>query len=117
MADNKTCGNCASYYEVRPIMGQGSCFFDELDEYGCSPLHDLHEEACENCEPKTITAEERCQQLEELAREMWKLISDIEREYPLILDPNRKPGGQIVYPRPSQEYAYRLEELGVIVDG
>ena len=103
MADKKICGNCASYYEVRPTMEQGSCFFDELDEYGCAPLHDGCEEACESWEPKPITAEERCQQLEQLAREMYRFV--VAHNTPDV------PGVDM------SGFAERLEELGVSLDG
>ena len=105
MADNKTCGNCASYYEVRPAMGQGSCFFDELDEYGCAPLHDGCEEACESWEPKPITAEERCQQLEQLAREMYKWCAGVTRR------------NWTIVPERVDAFREKLEELGVSLDG
>lgn len=56
--------------------------------------------------------EQRYQQLADVARDMLRLLKNIEREYPLLLDPNRRPGGQIVYPMLSDEYANQLEELG-----
>lgn len=58
------------------------------------------------------TLEQRCQQLEQVAREMLEFIEGIEREYPHMLDPNRKPGGQIVYPMSSEYFRNQLEELG-----
>lgn len=105
MNGNKTCGNCASYYEVRPVMEQGSCFFDELDEHGCAPLHDGSEEACENWEPRPITAEERCQQLEQLAREMCEWCTGVIRRNWTVV-PERVDG-----------FREKLEELGVSLDG
>ena len=115
MADKKICGNCASYYEVRPLMEQGSCFFDELDEYGCAPLHDGCEEACDSWEPKPITAEERCQQLEQLAREMYAAIAPMHvpccEDTCLILADEGWPADAC-----PQYFRQRLEELGVSLD-
>lgn len=74
MCDKKTCESCASYYVVRPTMGQGSCLLDELDKHGCAPIHDGCEEACMHWVPKPPTSEERCRQLEQLAREMWHYV-------------------------------------------
>lgn len=63
-----------------------------------------------------VELERRCQQLEQVAKEMLTLIKGIEREYPLLLDPNRKPGGQLVYPMPSEKFACQFTELGVNLD-
>ena len=70
----------------------------------------------ENCgfwEPNNEVLEQRYQQLEDVAKDMLRFLKNIEREYPRLLDPNRKSGGQILYPMPSDEYANQLEELGV----
>lgn len=69
----------------------------------------------DRCVEQAEHLEQRYQQLAEVARDMLKFLKNIEREYPRLLDPNRKPGGQILYPMPSDKYANQLEELGVEV--
>ena len=61
-------------------------------------------------------SKKRYQQLEQVAKEMWSLIRGIEREYPRLLNPNCKPGGQLVYPTPSEDFRKQLEALGAILD-
>lgn len=65
----------------------------------------------------TVIDKERIERLEQVARDMWRWIDGVEREYPRMLGPNRKPGGQLVYPMPSEGFAWQLTELGVSLDG
>lgn len=101
MAGSKTCGMCANYYEVRPTMEQGACLLDNLDEHGCAPLHDSHEKACENWETKPIAAEERCQELEQLARDMYEWCTGVTRR------------NWTIVPERVDEFREKLEGLGV----
>lgn len=96
----KTCGNCG-HSVVCSAQNKG----DDWDY-------------CNQWIPEsTDTLEQRYQQLEQVAREMLGLIKGIEREYPRLLDPNTQPGGQIVYPMPSESFREQLEALGVSLDG
>lgn len=109
----KTCGTCASYYEVRPTMRQGSCFYDELDDYGCSPLHD-HDELCDKdrWEPIPLTIEQRYQHLEQVAREM---LNDIKKANQCAFD-GHTDIALVIMANISGIYTSKLEALGVIVD-
>lgn len=109
----KTCGNCDSWRTVG--IERGYCIFDNSLEDGCLKLHLRDDAACDKHTNAPLPLEQRYQQLAEVARDMLKFLKNIEREYPRLLDPNRKPGGQILYPMPSDEYANQLEELGVEV--
>lgn len=102
----KTCGNCniADFDLMR-------C--DYFDDNGEHEAITKNKPACEDWIKRVLTDEERYQQLAEVARDMLKFLKNIEREYPRLLEPNHKPGGQILYPMPSDEYANQLEELGV----
>lgn len=124
----KTCGNCGNAIPI-PIEGEdGTMNYDMISVCPCDwsidlirsePSFDAHTPDRESCEEwveqKEKPLEQRYQQLAEVARDMLKFLKNIEREYPRLLDPNRKPGGQILYPMPSDEYANQLEELGVEV--
>lgn len=112
----KTCGNCGHWHHMKNNCG--AC----LESYSGALSQEVtiagRSESClivpNSWVPKTTdTLEQRYQRLAEVARDMLKFLKNIEREYPRLLDPNRKPGGQILYPMPSDEYANQLEELGV----
>lgn len=78
----RTCGMCDRYYNVRPIMRQGACALDGLDENGCAPIHKEDDKACGNwreiempLEQRYKQLEQRYQQLEQVALEMYKAIA------------------------------------------
>lgn len=106
----KTCGNCGhGCYE--------STVYCEVTNddmlVSCEACDDWIESKKQHIRCDNITQlEQRYAQLAEVAREMLQFIKNIEREYPRLLDSNRKSGGQILYSMPSAEYAEQLEELG-----
>lgn len=109
----RTCGNCGHACGHRTKLY--GCAYD----YVPCLLHGTFEHEanlCSDWEQRADTLEQCYEQLEQVALDMWSLIRNIEREYPRLLDPNCKPGGQLLYPMPSEQYACQLAELGVSVD-
>lgn len=78
----RTCGNCYRYYNVRPIMRQGLCPLDELDEDGCAPIHNEDDVACGRWLEIEMPLEQRYEQLAQVAREMSTYIGS----FTLLLD-------------------------------
>lgn len=115
---DKTCGNCGMFASEPFKQRSGACMgsFDrDTCTYHSTSIH-RDESNCPWCSgwiPKQEPIEQSYQQLTQVAQDMLRFIKNIEREYPQLLDPNRKPGGQIVYPMLSDEYVNQLEELGV----
>jgi len=52
--------------------------------------------------------------VEQVALDMLALIK-AARKHPIVLDPNRGTGGQMVYPLPEKTFEDRLHELGIEV--
>ena len=107
------CGTCNAYFEVRPTMKQGTCGYDELDEEGCAPLHDS-DDSCVMWEPRTLSLEERYQQLEQVALEMLEILE-------AIIDPSCEESCPVYAFKPGQEnciksFRKQLQALGVNVD-
>jgi hypothetical protein len=57
---------------------------------------------------------ERTDSVEQIALDMLALIK-AARMRPIVLDPNKMPGGQIFVPLPETEFADRLHALGIEV--
>lgn len=66
----KTCGNCESWRTVG--IDRGYCIFDNSLEDGCVKLHLRDDAACDKHTDIPLTLEQRYQQLEDVAREMFK---------------------------------------------
>lgn len=113
----KTCGNCNRYFNVRPTMRQGTCPLDDLDEHGCAPIHNEDDEACDDWRAIEIPIEQRYQQLEQVARDLynsawcaWWLktnysLPDLDKE-----TMNRVADSYL------QKERDQLKSLGVIID-
>ena len=101
----RICGNCR---EGSGVMREVTDLTQFLAENETESTHEFERKLDEEFE-----LADRYEHLAEVARDMLRLLKNIEREYPRLLDPNRRPGGQIVYPMLSDEYANQLEELGV----
>lgn len=82
----KTCGNCG---KCIAIVGHCDDSNDRVD---------LYDQSYENWTPRTDDPEQRCQQLEQVAREMF-----------VILDKNLSPSF-------TWEFCEQLEALGVSMD-
>lgn len=74
-----------------------------------------------NCGYSVMTARENCRQwtertdsVEQIALDMLALIK-AARTHPIVLDPNKMPGGQILMPLPETEFADRLRAQGIEV--
>lgn len=57
---------------------------------------------------------ERTDSVEQVALDMLALIK-AARMRPIVLDPNKMPGGQIFVPLPETEFADRMRALGIEV--
>lgn len=57
---------------------------------------------------------ERTDSVEQVALDMLVLIK-AARMRPIVLDPNKMPGGQIFVPLPETEFADRMRALGIEV--
>lgn len=86
-------------------MRQGACPLDDLDEYGCAPIHNEDDEACEGWREIEMPLEQRFQQLEQVARDMLEKL-------------RRYGDGEFccVYQSDIDPFAKRLIELGVSLD-
>jgi len=58
--------------------------------------------------------QERTDSVERIALDMLALIK-AARMRPIVLDPNKMPGGQIFVPLPETEFADRMRALGIEV--
>ena len=55
-------------------MRQGACTIDDLDEYGCAPIHNEDDKACENWCGIELPLEQRYQQLEQMTKRLYRYI-------------------------------------------
>lgn len=87
-------------------MRQGACPLDDLDEYGCAPIHNEDDEACEGWREIEMPLEQRCQQLEQVAREMYRYMDG-------VLNNN----WAFSLPSDTDTFRHMLEDMGVSLDG
>lgn len=102
--ERRRCGDCDRYYNVRPTMRQGMCPLDNLDEHGCTPIHNEDDKACNRWREIEIPPEQRCQQLEQIAKSLLGIAHGAAEE---IMFPSR----ELV-----AKQRRKLEALGVNVD-
>lgn len=115
----RRCG-CCGHYSVNPTQKNGKCELSgnrrSTGSTCAQECDDWVLDLLKTDQVDSQTIEQRYQALADVAASMWKLIKGIEWEYPRILDPNAKPGGQIVYPMPSEDFREQLEALEVHLD-
>ena len=101
MAGKKTCGTCARVYDTLLC-----CIYAESDTRYYGRMTSPSAIACEHYMEQANPIEERCQQLEQLAREMLEKL-------------RRYGDGEFccVYQSDIDPFAKRLRELGVSLDG
>lgn len=91
-------------------MRQGACTIDDLDEYGCAPIHNEDDKACGNWRKIELPLEQRYQQLEQVATNAIHLLEIIEDDL----------GAEVTFTRDethekwsAKVFRDQLEELGI----
>ena len=95
MMSDKTCKTCGKSHLVK---------------VNCVGMNNLGERTGCACDEWV----ERTDSVEQIALDMLALIK-AARMRPIVLDPNKMPGGQIFVPLPETEFADRMRALGIEV--
>ena len=111
---NKTCRTCGTCVRVCDTLLR--CTYAESDTRYYGRLTSPRATACGHYMERANPIEQRCQQLDQLAREMYAAIAPMHvpccEDTCLILADEGWPADAC-----PQYFRQRLEELGVIVDG
>lgn len=107
----KTCGGCCKACKNGEQLTSVHCEIHHVTIDGDSRCY------CggEDFVGRTDTLEQRCQQLEQMAREIYQIIRVLERDHKQTIDPN--PCNPLIPPLPSECCREDLEALGVSLDG